>query len=129
MTDTSHLDDIAVVIVDDDRDLAAMMRRYLEHHRYRVTTVSDPRSALDRCLDVRPKIVIVDLMMPHLDGEDLVRQLRGVLQAETPPIVLATASAVRTEVQKRLGLPASLSKPFAMSDLLDVVVRFAGEPR
>lgn len=118
-----------ILVVDDDRDLATMMKRFLEHHGWRVVVVTDPRSAITRVIDAGPGLVLVDLMMPYLDGEDLVRQLRGVLHRETPAVVLVSASHMRTEVQKRLGLPASLAKPFSMDDLLDVCVRFASEHR
>jgi DNA-binding response OmpR family regulator len=118
-----------ILVVDDDRDLATMMKKFLEHHGWRVVVVTDPRSAITRCIDATPGLVFVDLMMPYLDGEDLVRQLRGVLHRETPAIVLVSASHQRPEVQKRLTLPASLAKPFAMDDLLDIAVRFASEHR
>ena len=118
-----------ILIVDDDRDLALMMKRFIEHHGWRVVVVNDPRSAITRCIDSTPCLVLVDLMMPYLDGEDLVRQLRGVLHRETPAIVLVSASQMRTDAQKRLALPASLSKPFSMDDLLDVCVRFASDHR
>ncbi|MFO0682048.1 MAG: response regulator [Sandaracinus sp.] len=118
-----------ILVVDDDRDLATMMKRFIEHHGWRVVVVTDPRSAITRTIDANPGLVLVDLMMPYLDGEDLVRQLRGVLHRETPAVVLVSASHMRTEVQKRLGLPASLAKPFSMDDLLDVCVRFASEHR
>ena len=118
-----------IMVVDDDRELATMMKKYLEHHGWRVLTVTDPRSAITRCIDAQPALVLVDLMMPYLDGEDLVRQLRGVLHRETPAVVLVSASHTRTDVQKRLALPASLGKPFAMDDLRDLCVRFAGDHR
>ena len=118
-----------ILVVDDDRDLATMMKRFLEHHGWRVVVVTDPRSAITRVIDAGPGLVLVDLMMPYLDGEDLVRQLRGVLHRETPAVVLVSASHQRTDVQKRLGLPASLAKPFSMDDLLDICVRFANEHR
>lgn len=118
-----------ILVVDDDRDLATMMKRFLEHHGWRVVVVTDPRSAITRCIDATPALVFVDLMMPYLDGEDLVRQLRGVLHRETPAVVLVSASHMRTDAQKRLSLPASLGKPFAMDDLLDLAVRFANEHR
>ncbi len=118
-----------ILVVDDDRELATMIKRYLEHHGWRVVTVTDPRSAITRCIDAQPALVLVDLMMPYLDGEELVRQLRGVLHRETPAIVLVSAAHTRGEVQKRLALPASLGKPFAMEDLHDLCVRFAGDER
>jgi DNA-binding response OmpR family regulator len=117
-----------ILVVDDDRETTSMMRRFLEQHGHRVVVVNDPRSAMDRCLDVQPGLVLLDLMMPHIDGEGFVRQLRGVLRERTPAIALVSASPMRTEVQKRLGLPEGLSKPFALDDLLALVVALVGEP-
>lgn len=117
-----------VLVVDDDREATSMMRRYLEQHGYRVVVVNDPRSAMDRCLDVQPGLVLLDLMMPHVDGEGFVRQLRGVLRERTPVVALVSASPMRTEVQKRLGLPEGLSKPFALDELRELVARLLGEP-
>ena len=106
-----------------------MIRRYLEHEGWQVVVVNDPMTAVESVLEVRPSLLLVDLMMPRIDGEEFVRALRRVLFEATPPICLVSAAHSRVEVQKRLGLPASLGKPFAMTDLKDIAVRFAGEHR
>lgn len=118
-----------ILVLDDDKDLATMMRRFLEHEGWRVVVVNDPMVAVESVLEVRPCLLLVDLMMPRIDGEEFVRALRRVLFEGMPPICLVSAAHSRPEVQKRLGLPASLGKPFAMNDLKDVAVRFAGEHR
>jgi DNA-binding response OmpR family regulator len=68
-------------------------------------------------------------MMPGVDGEEFVLALRRVLFEAVPPIALVSAAFSRPDVQKRLGLPASLGKPFPMEDLKDLAVRFAREHR
>lgn len=118
-----------ILVLDDDKDLTAMMRRYLEHEGWKVVVVNDPMTAVESVLEVRPSLLLVDLMMPRIDGEEFVRALRKVLFESMPPICLVSAAHSRPEVQRRLGLPASLGKPFAMADLKDVAMRFAGEHR
>ena len=106
-----------------------MMRRYLEHEGWKIVVANDPMVAVESVLEVRPCLLLVDLMMPRIDGEEFVRAIRRVLFEGTPPICLVSAAHSRPEVQKRLGLPASLGKPFAMADLKDIAMRFASEHR
>jgi PleD family two-component response regulator len=117
-----------ILVVDDDREATSMVRRFPEQHGYRVVVVDGPRSAMDRCLDVRPGLVLLDPMMPHVDEEGLVRRLRGVLRERTPAVALVSASPMRTEVRKRLGLPEGPSRPFALDDPLALVAQLAGAP-
>jgi CheY-like chemotaxis protein len=86
-------------------------------------------AAIELCLEARPCLILVDLMMPGVDGEEFVQALRRVLVDAVPPVALVSAAFSRPEVQKRLGLPASLGKPFPMDDLKDLAVRFAAEHR
>lgn len=118
-----------ILLLDDDQDLTTMMRRYLEHEGWKVVVANDPMVAVESVLEVRPCLLLVDLMMPRIDGEEFVRAIRRVLFEATPPICLVSAAHSRPEVQKRLGLPASLGKPFAMTDLKDIAIRFAGDHR
>lgn len=118
-----------ILILDDDRDLTKMMKRYLEHEGWRVVVVNEPMAAIELCLESRPCLLLVDLMMPGVDGEEFVKAVRRVLFEAVPPIALVSAAFSRPEVQKRLGLPASLGKPFAMDDLKDLALRFAHDHR
>jgi DNA-binding response OmpR family regulator len=118
-----------ILILDDDRDLTKMMKRYLEHQGWQVVVVNEPMAALELCLERKPCLILVDLMMPGVDGEEFVLALRRVLFEAVPPIALVSAAFSRPDVQKRLGLPASLGKPFPMEDLKDLAVRFAREHR
>lgn len=118
-----------ILILDDDRDLTKMMKRYLEHEGWSVLVVNEPMAAIEMCLESRPCLLLVDLMMPNVDGEEFVKAIRKVLFEAVPPIALVSAAFSRPEVQKRLGLPASLAKPFSMDDLKDLALRFAHDHR
>lgn len=118
-----------ILLVDDDAELVAMMARYLKHHGWRVETATDPRSVLDMVRAELPCLLVVDLMMPHMDGEELVLAIRGVLSDACPPVCLVSAAYSRKDVARKLELDATLDKPFELEDLRDVAVRFCSEHR
>ncbi len=111
-----------ILVLDDDPDVLALVRRILEHDGCRVETAADPREALAMIERERPSLLIVDLMLPRMDGEDFLRMV-GSRFDPRPPVVVLSASAVRQEVVERTGAEASLAKPFQIEDLLDVVRR------
>lgn len=118
-----------VLVVDDDRELASMVRRYLEHHGWVVEVAHDGVEALAACVRARPCFVLADLMMPHMDGEELVTALREQMGSDMPPVCLVSASPLRNEIARRLGLPATLEKPFVLDDVRDLAARFASMHR
>lgn len=97
-----------ILVIDDDPDLCEMLKKALEHAGHRVVTASDGMQAIRAYELNRPGMLFVDLMMPHLDGEELLR----VLGEPRPPVVLITASVRREEVAERFKVDHALEKPF-----------------
>lgn len=97
-----------ILVIDDDPDLCALLRLTLEHDGHRVVTACDGMEAIRAYELNRPSMLFVDLMMPQLDGEELLR----VLGTPRPPVVLITASVRREEVAERFGIKDALEKPF-----------------
>lgn len=114
-----------VLVLDDDTELRRMLRRFLEHLGYRVNDAADAAAALALAGADPPCLVIADLMLPHVDGESFVAELREQLGEDTPPIVVLSAAPVREEIARRIGAAASIPKPFPLDDLRDVIWRFA----
>lgn len=109
-----------VLIVDDDASITSFLKRALAYEGYHVDTAPDGPSGLAAARDNPPDIVVLDVMMPGLDGIELARRLRAG-EAETGhlPILMLTA---RDEVSDRVqGLDAGaddyLAKPFALEEL------------
>ena len=92
---------ISVVYVEDDERLARLTQRYLESHGVVVTLARDGREGLSQALKVWPDVVLLDLMLPHVDGVELCRQLRA--RADVP-IIMVTARG--EEADRVLGLEA-----------------------
>lgn len=119
-----------ILVVDDDADVVAIARRTLEHAGWLVEGTTDPREALEIAARVRPCLVLVDLMMPHMDGEELLIELRArFAKDEMPKLALISAAYSRAEVARRLDVDASIAKPFDIADLRDLAVRFASAHR
>jgi DNA-binding response OmpR family regulator len=106
-----------ILVVDDDEKTAELIRLYLEKDRYRVLVAHDGREALELARVKRPDLVVLDLMLPGLDGLDLCRVLR--LESDLP-IIMVTARS--TEDDKLIGLDVGaddyLTKPFSPRELV-----------
>jgi len=110
-------DHISVVYVEDDERLARLTQRYLESHGVVVTIARDGRDGLSQTLRVWPDVVLLDLMLPHLDGVELCRELRARVDV---PIIMVTARG--EESDRVLGLEVGaddyVTKPFSPRELL-----------
>ncbi|WP_051706350.1 response regulator transcription factor [Nocardioides aequoreus] len=107
-----------VLVVEDDRAVRESLRRSLEFNGYQVSTASDGAEALAGIGAIDPDAVVMDVMMPRLDGLETTRALREVGNS-VPILVLTARDAVGDRVE---GLDAGaddyLTKPFALEELL-----------
>jgi two-component system response regulator MprA len=107
-----------ILVVDDDRAVRESLRRSLEFNGYRVSMASDGAEALAGISGTNPDAVVMDVMMPRLDGIETTRALRSVGN-HVPILVLTARDAVGDRVE---GLDAGaddyLTKPFALDELL-----------
>jgi len=118
-----------ILIVDDDRKTLELIKLYLERDGYQVLVAHDGRQALDLARQRRPDLIVLDLMLPTINGLDICR----VLRAESKiPIIMLTART--TEDDKLLGLDLGaddyITKPFSPREVVArvrVVLRRAGE--
>jgi two-component system, OmpR family, alkaline phosphatase synthesis response regulator PhoP len=118
-----------ILIVDDDRKTAELIRIYLERDGYQPLVAHDGRQALELARQRRPDLIVLDLMLPMVDGLDVCRILRAESRV---PIIMLTART--TEDDKLLGLDLGaddyITKPFSPRELVArvrAVLRRAGE--
>ena len=109
-----------VLVVDDDRHIREVIRFALEKAGFRVSEASDGRRALEACRADPPDLVILDILMPEMDGTDVCRQLRGSGEAASLPIVFLTSK--NDEIDRVLGLELGgddyVTKPFSPRELV-----------
>jgi two-component system response regulator CpxR len=106
-----------LLLIDDDVELTALMREYLAEHGFEVETQQDGGAGLSRALEAEYDAIILDVMLPVIEGFEVLRQIR---RARATPIIMLTA---RTELSDRIvGLNAGaddyLPKPFGPGELL-----------
>ncbi|HOE56682.1 MAG TPA: response regulator transcription factor [Bacillota bacterium] len=106
-----------VLVVDDDYNIAELIRLYLEKEGHEVNTVYSGKAALDAFYSWTPDIVILDIMLPEIDGYDICRQIRKV---SSIPIIMLTARGETFDkvLGLELGADDYLVKPFEPKELI-----------
>jgi CheY-like chemotaxis protein len=91
-----------VLVVDDDADTRELLRRALEHEGMTVREAANGRDALARVAERKPELVLLDLMMPVMDGFEFLRQLRESEADGHVPVIVLTAKALTDEESREL---------------------------
>jgi CheY-like chemotaxis protein len=120
---------IRILIVEDAPFLRHAFVRLLRLHGFEVMEAINGREALERVHDFRPDLVVTDLMMPELDGVELIRRLRGDPRTSNLPILAITADPSGTTEQRarQAGAADFLTKPVDMPALLNRLHAFRAE--
>lgn len=111
-----------VCYVEDDEDIQRIVRMSLERiGKMRVEIIGDPTAAIDAILAFQPDLVLLDWMMPVIDGPTLFKQMRQRPELRDLPVVFITAKASQRELDelRDMGAAGVLSKPFSPKDLPD----------
>ena len=109
-----------ILIVDDDPDIVKTIRDYLEQSGYSVAQAADGEQALTAVRHQRPDCLVLDVMMPKLDGWGVVQALRADSQTADMPIIMLTARVDDTDkiVGLEMGADDYITKPFNPRELL-----------
>lgn len=106
-----------ILVVEDDPKTADLVRRYLERERYRVQIEDDGEAAIEAALNSEPDLIVLDIMLPGVDGIDVCRAVRDRSEV---PIIMVTARG--TEADTLLGLSSGaddyITKPFRPRELV-----------
>ena len=107
-----------IMVIDDDEKITSMLRRSLSFEGYTVATAVNGQDGLKGILDNEPELVILDVMMPYIDGWEVCRRIRA--SGTDIPILMLTAKDEVSDRVKGLDLGADdyLVKPFALEELL-----------
>jgi len=109
-----------ILVVEDDRDIGELVSRYLQKAGFAVDLISSGREALTAIRERPPDLVILDLMLPQVDGLEICRILRSDKKTAAIPIIMLTARADESEriVGLELGADDYLAKPFSPNELV-----------
>lgn len=117
-----------ILIVDDDPGILTMLKLLLGLEGYEPLICSDPTEVFDRLVQDEPDLVLMDAMMPKMDGLQVIRQVGAHDLAHRPPILLLTGNVDKTYAQQALegGASGIVIKPFVKEDLLEKLEAFLG---
>jgi phosphate regulon transcriptional regulator PhoB len=109
-----------IYIVEDERDIADLVEHYLKKDGFRSEAISDGQKALERIRRQPPDLLVLDLMLPGMDGLELCRILRSEPATKRLPIIMLTAKAEETDkiVGLEMGADDYLTKPFSPKELM-----------
>jgi DNA-binding response OmpR family regulator len=108
-----------VLIVDDERSIRELLKLALEEDGFRVLTAEHGQAALEIVAHDHPDLILLDLMMPVMDGWTFYNRIRSHDSGGIPVVILSSADA--EEARRDLGAETALSKPFEIDDVVDRV--------
>ncbi|MFA5891451.1 MAG: response regulator [Actinomycetota bacterium] len=106
----------SILVVDDEPDVRFLLRMIFQGAGHSVVEARNGLVALDCVREAKPSVVVTDLMMPVMDGRELIERLRSDPQMAAVPILLISASPING-----VGADAVLKKPFRSADLLALI--------
>ena len=126
---------ISVLVVEDDRNIAELLQMYLEKEGYAVTVAADGGQGLTKFRSIQPDLVLLDVMMPVMDGWSVCKTIRA--ESQTPIIMLTAKGETNDKIMGlKTGADDYITKPFEMKEVLariEAVLRRSGtalaEPR
>ncbi len=109
-----------ILIVEDDQDIAELVARYLDKAGFTTERAASGKDALDAIAARPPDLLVLDLMLPHVDGLEICRRVRADASTAGTPIIMLTARADESEriVGLEIGADDYLAKPFSPNELV-----------
>ena len=108
---------ISVLVIEDDRNIAELLQMYLEKEGYTVTLAFDGGQGMSKFRSIQPDLVLLDVMMPVMDGWNVCRSIRS--ESDTPVIMLTAKSETSDKVMGlKAGADDYITKPFEMKEVL-----------
>jgi len=108
---------VSVLIVEDDRNIAELLQLYLEKEGYAVTIATDGGQGLEKFRAIKPDLMLLDVMMPVMDGWEVCKTIRA--ESQTPIIMLTAKSQLEDKVTGlKYGADDYITKPFEMREVL-----------
>jgi two-component system, OmpR family, alkaline phosphatase synthesis response regulator PhoP len=114
-----------ILAVDDEKNIVKLVQMNLERHGFQVIAAYDGKEALQKIQDEKPDLVILDVMMPHMDGFEVLQTMRRNAATRDIPVIMLTAKSQDTDVFRgwQSGVDLYLTKPFNPVELVSFVRR------
>ena len=112
-----------VLVVDDDPFIRTLLMAWLQEAGYKVVTAGDGQQAIEQVDREKPDLLLLDLMMPKLDGYSVARWLRRHAETSALPIIVLSADVRAPQKLSGLRIDGLISKPFDLDEVLEGVAK------
>lgn len=116
-----------ILIVDDEPDVLGALKSTLERQQeYAIDVADNGEEALKKLQDSTPDLIILDLFMPKISGDELLKLIRGNLKTQDTPVIISTVRRELSSMVNLLNLGATdyLTKPYDIRELTDTIHRY-----
>jgi len=114
-----------ILIVEDDQEVSNLLLDVLETQGHTARTAGNGLEALNRIKERRPQLILLDMMMPFMDGLQFIERLRANEEWTNIPVVVMTAVYDMSSLERKTGAKAILTKPFDIELIVDAVDLYA----
>ena len=120
-----------IMVVDDNPDIITIVKTILEGKGYQVLSASSGQELLNLLTDRKPDLIILDIMMPEMDGLEVLGRLKAVAETASIPVILLTAKVQYEDVLGgyKLGADYYITKPFTSTQLVNWINLLLGESK
>lgn len=115
-----------VAYIEDDPDMIDLVSIILQKHGYRVTGFTESREIVSKLEEMKPELILLDLMMPHVDGIEVYKEIQSRERIAGVPVIIISAmkrAVEEIEQEGEVKVEACLVKPFTIGELLETVDR------
>jgi DNA-binding response OmpR family regulator len=121
----NHLEARKILVIDDDFNIIKLMTYILKKEKYEVMTARNGQDGLKLVIDFNPSLIVLDLMMPVMNGFEFLEQFKSITGADIP-VIVTTAKGYTKEIEKIInsGASAYIEKPFDRNVFLETVRYF-----
>jgi DNA-binding response OmpR family regulator len=119
-----------VLLAEDEPSIVESLTFLLEAAGFEIAVETNGRQALDSALTTAPDVLVLDVMLPELDGYEILRQIRSDQRAKALPVLMLTAKGQREDRETALACGADLfiTKPFSNAAIVEAVEQLANKP-
>ena len=119
-----------ILVADDEANIARLVQLNLEREGYSVVTAADGREALEKVAVSKPDLILLDVMMPHVDGFEVLKRLKSDPGTQDIPVIMLTVKAQDTDFfeGRSRGADVYLTKPAEPAELVAHIRSVVGDP-
>jgi DNA-binding response OmpR family regulator len=113
-----------ILVIDDDKAILALLKSYLETKGFQIDTALDGIEGLEQIKRKTPDLIILDVMMPRMDGYTFLREIRKEVRFKSLPVVVLTAREMMREPFVQEGIKDYIVKPIQPEELLEKIAKY-----